>query len=86
MKIAFIGLGTAGATGHRRIGHCHALFGCRSRYITDGLRVDGAAIHRRHAFADAREHAVFIEPHAAYMGGGRQHGNHQFGALSGVTR
>ncbi|MNF96103.1 hypothetical protein D3C84_788810 [compost metagenome] len=72
---------TTRATGNRCIGHGHTLFGSGSRHIACSLRIDGAAIHGRHAFADTREHTVLTQPHAAYMHRSRQHGDHQFRAF-----
>ncbi|MNG06731.1 hypothetical protein D3C84_899920 [compost metagenome] len=74
-----------GTTGNRCIGHAHALFGCCGGDIAGGLRIDGAAIHGRHALGDPGQHAVFTQPDAAHMHGGRQHGDHQFCTLRGLT-
>ena len=74
-------LRAAGTAGHRRIGHLHALLGGCSGDIAGGLRVDGAAIHRRHAFGNTGEHTVLTQPHAAHMSRSREHGNHHFRAL-----
>ncbi|MNH22885.1 hypothetical protein D3C79_827590 [compost metagenome] len=74
-----------GAARDRCIGHGHALFGSCGGHVPRGLRIDGAAIHGRHTFADTGEHAVFTQPHTAHMHRGRQHGDDQFGALCRFT-
>ena len=77
------GLRATRAAGHGRIGHLHALFGRRSRHVTGRLRVDGAAIHGRNAFANPRQHPLFTQPHAAHVSGSGQHGYHQLRPLRG---
>ncbi|MNL46917.1 hypothetical protein D3C87_1696660 [compost metagenome] len=76
---------TARTAGNRRIGHGHALLGRSGSHVTGSLWINRAAIHRRHAFADTGEHAVFTQPHTANMHGSRQHGDHQFRVLRRFT-
>ncbi|RMS18213.1 hypothetical protein ALP75_200057 [Pseudomonas syringae pv. actinidiae] len=78
------GLRAAGATRHWRVAQYDTLLRSYSGDVADRLRVDGAAINGRDAGRNPLQHAVVVQVHAAYMRSGRQHGDDQFTALSGL--
>jgi hypothetical protein len=81
MKVSVPAVAPPTAARNRRIDHLQPGLGRQLADMTGAVDVDGRAVDQQRALGDVGQHVVLVD--AAHVATGRQHGDHDLGALYG---